>query len=256
LLKWLATRLGLGGKHSVPGKENDDFDWTTYNEHYRGELSSIAETNLQTIANGDYDFRDGRLVKVRDDIKPLHPNWRIVYETILQLDVGSLCEFGCGGGDHLANLKLLRPDLACTGLDLSEEQLDLARKRHPGLDATLLAHDITEPLPAGLPRFDLAYTQAVLMHMNTGNNHRRALASMFGAAERYVVLMENWLRHDFVDDVRKLHADGKIPWDAVHFHYRECEEFRRPHLMVIASEPLSQYPELTDFGILRDAVPR
>jgi SAM-dependent methyltransferase len=256
LLRWLAKLLGLRGKHSLPGKENDDFDWTTYNEHYRGELSSIAETNLQIVAEGDYGFRDGGLVKLRDDVKPLHPNCRLVYETILQLDVASVCEFGCGGCDHLANLKLLKPGLVCSGLDISEEQLSLARKRHPGLDATLLAHDITRPLPAELARADLAFTQAVLMHMQTGGNHRRALANVLRAAERHVVLMENWLRHDFLDDARRLHAAGEFPWDEVHFHYRECTEFRRPHLMIISSEPLPQYPELTDFGILRDAVPR
>lgn len=242
-------------RHAQRGKEYDDFDWSSYNRIYRGELSSIAEVHVEIIGKGDYAFRDGKLLKLRDDIKPLHPNWLLLYETVLQLGVDSFCEFGCGGCDHIANILTLRPDLTAAGLDISEKQLAFARERHPGLGWALFAHDITEPLPAALRRVELSYTQAVLMHLQTGNNHLAALANMFRAAGRHVVLMENWTRHDFLADIRELHAARKIPWDDLHFHYRDSVELKRPHLMVVSTERLPQYPELTDFGILRDAVP-
>ena len=40
------------------------------------------------------------------------------------------------------------------------------------------------------------------MHLHDGNGHRVALTNMFRAARKHVVLMENWRRHPYVDDLR------------------------------------------------------
>ncbi len=42
-------------------------------------------------------------------------------------------------------------------------------------------------------------------------------------ADDYVVLMENYGCHPFVDDIRMLHEGSQIPWEQVHFHVASFE---------------------------------
>lgn len=64
--------------------------------------------------------------------------------------------------------------------------------------------------------------------------------------------MENWTRHPFLDDIRRLEAEGRIPWDAVHVHYRVSPEYDKPHLLVASAEPLPRWPVLESYATLRD----
>jgi hypothetical protein len=260
--RWLARLRSLfgGGK-----KKGDDFDWGVYTHHYREELREIGGEHLLVIKPGDYAYRDGTLEKVNATTPPLHPNHRLVYETVMRLAPASACEFGCGGGDHLANLQFLAPSMKLFGFDISEHQLALTRERHPSLSAELKQRNIAlrdgEPDEGGHPAaalvpVDLSYSQAVLMHIQTGDAHVRALENMFRAAGKHVVLMENWTRHPFVEDIRGLHAAGRIGWPTLHFHYRESPEYGVPHLMIVSRELLADYPVLKDYRALRDNVPK
>lgn len=222
----------------------DDFDWSSYSLHYRGELAGISKEHTLVLREGDYEFRDGSLSQARAGILPLHPNHRLLYETILQLSPKSVFELGCGGGDHLANISLLMPGVALHGIDISPQQLSLLRKRHPGLAASLAAFDAKQPLPKDFPQVDVAYTQAVLMHIQTGDGHRVALENLFRTARKQVVLMENWSRHSFVEDIRRLYATGRIPWPELHLYSRWSPEFKRPHLLVASSTKLHFYEKL------------
>ncbi len=73
---------------------------------------------------------------------------------------------------------------------------------------------------------------------------------MFQRAAKQVVLLENWQAHLFLDDIRQLHEQGRIPWKELHFYFRRAPEWdNRPHLMVISATPLD-YEPLTDYGVL------
>ncbi len=62
--------------------------------------------------------------------------------------------------------------------------------------------------------------------------------------------MENWTQHNFYDDINKLFFLKIIPWSEIFFYYRESEELKKPHLMVVSAVTLKQYPLLTDYKIL------
>jgi hypothetical protein len=233
-------------------KAPDDYDWQFYSDIYREGLDDIARDHTLILREGDYAF-DGERLTLRRDIKPLHPNYHITYETLLQLNPESILEGGCGGGDHLHNLGVLNPRFRLHGVDVSEGQVELLRKRHPDLKAWVEPRDLTaEPGTIGLPPVEAAFTQAVIMHIR--QNHANALANLFGAATQRVVLVENWKRHDFLEDIRSLRREGRIPWKEVHVHYRESTMLGIPLAMVVSAEPLPRYPVLTDYRILRDVI--
>ena len=249
LLYTLTRRI----KSMLGKKIGDDFDWSTYNMHYRGELQATKNTYTQVLSQGDYTLINDRLTKRNDRVPNLHPNMHLLYETILQLRPASVLELGCGGGDHLHNLNILSPNTRLLGLDLSEEQLAFLRERHPALPAECKQCDCTLPFPSDMPGVDIAYTQAVIMHMKTGNNHLVALANLFSAATKQVILMENWSCHDFLADINKLLDLKVLQWKKLYFYYRESEELKKPHLMIVSSVPL-KYPTLSDYRILAASV--
>ena len=108
------------------------------------------------------------------------------------------------------------------------------------------------PYPFSYPIHDIAFTQAVIMHLKVGNSHLIALSNMFRYATKQLLLMENWTAHDFLDDIKFLFSKNMIPWKNIYFYYRVSIEFNKPHLMIISSVPLKKYPVLTDYSILRD----
>jgi SAM-dependent methyltransferase len=235
-------------------RDADDWDWSRYNLHYRGELKAIAKEHTLVIEPKDFAFKDGALTKTNPAALDLHPNHRLLYETLVQLRPSSVLELGCGGGDHLSNIGLLLPGTRLVGRDLSADQLAFLKERHPSLSADVSPFDCTLPFPADGPSVDAAYTQAVLMHIQVGNGHRVALANLFRAATKQVVLMEHWKRHDFMEDIRRLHALRIIPWKNLYFYYRNSPELKKPHLMIVSSEPLKDYPALDDYRLLTDAL--
>lgn len=235
-------------------KQLDDFDWKLYNIHYEGELDSISKNHTIMLKQGDYIFTDQNLIKQNGQILPLHPNHRLMYETILQLRPSSAMEFGCGGGDHLHNLSLLIPGIKLYGLDISENQIKFLKKRHPSLQAAISRFDITLPLPVNTQEVDIAYTQAVIMHIQTGNAHKVALRNLFHAATRQVVLMENWKRHNFMEDINELFNKNIIPWKQIFYYYRDSEELKKPHIMLVSAVPLPQYKILEDYRVLAENV--
>jgi SAM-dependent methyltransferase len=243
--KW----LHLFGQSSAAECAGDDFDWRAYSTHYAEELKEVEKDHTTRLSPQDYRFADGRLTQ-QSSILPLHPNHRLLYETLLQLQPASVLELGCGGGDHLYNLSILAPQIQVAGVDRSIEQLTLLERRSPGLRAVVSQADITCPLPASLSPVDIAYTQAVIMHIQTGEHHLTALANLFEIATKQVVMIENWERHPFLEDIRRLHAQGRIPWKSLHFYFRRAPEFGdKPHLMVISAVPLD-YEPLEDYNAL------
>jgi len=227
----------------------DEFDWGIYPDIYKKELSDIAKIRTQILNPNDYIFTNSEL-KINNDILPLHPNHRLLYEAILQLSPSSVVELGCGGGDHLRNINTLSPGIQLFGRELSNEQIKLLKNRHPDLNAEISQLDITLPHPFNSPKIDIAFTQAVIMHIHTGKSHLAALSNLFRYATKQVILMENWTRHNFMKDVEFLFSKHMLPWEKIYFYFRESRELKRPHLMIVSSEPLIDYDELRDYSVL------
>lgn len=239
LLKSLTTKTA----------QRDDFNWNAYSEHYKGELASAKNHSL-ILKDKDYTFTGHSLLQ-STNIPPLHPNHRLIYETILQLDPSSVIEIGCGAGDHLHNLKILGKGIKkIAGIDISAEQLSFLRQRHPSLASSIEQIDITLPLPINHFVYDIAFTHAVIMHMKTGNSRFVALANIFYLARKQVVLMENWTRHKFMEDISFLFKKRMLSWKQIYYYYRESKELGKPHLMIISAVPLKRYPKLSDYSIL------
>ena len=233
-------------------KAADDYDWQFYTGIYRDGLKDVAKDHSLVLGHGDYEFREGTLVQKNPGL-PLHPNYRIIYETLLQLKPGSAMEIGCGCGDHLHNIQTLSPAIKLHGIDISPGQLDFMKQRHPDLNASAEQYNITVPLSKNvLPEVDVAFTQAVIMHIR--KNHLNALTNLFRIAHRQVVLMENWKRHEFMPDIQRLFDEKKLPWESVYFYYRNSDASGKPHLMIVSSRPLPQYERLTDYSVLRNTV--
>lgn len=237
------AHLYTAGDHST---RSDDFDWTTYNESYAKQLAKMERDHTLKLAPGDAILAHNALV-LRAGLKPLHENHAALYTAIATLAPKTAIEIGCGGGDHLHNLGLLTPAIDIRGFDRSDGQLSYLRQRSPHLADKVGVLDITMPPSRNLPTADLVYTQAVLMHIQAGNGHLVALANMTRIARDTMVLMENWRRHPFQDDIRRLHELGCLAWDEVHFHVWRLAG--RPKAMVVSRtalplEPLGAYADL------------
>jgi ubiquinone/menaquinone biosynthesis C-methylase UbiE len=233
-------------------KSHDDFDWDLYTQHYKGELKHVEENATAILQPGDYVFEKSELKKL-SQTKPLHLNHHLLYETILQLNPKSVLEIGCGGGDHLKNLHILQPSLTIYGEDLSAKQLTLLHKRHPDLTAKVQQHDITSAQLADWPPVDVVFSQAVIMHIKTGTNHRTAMKNMFRMSQKYVLFMENWRDHNFVQDLLDMKAKGELPWPTLYLSSRPYVGTNLPYIIIASREPLPQYQSLTSDEELRKA---
>lgn len=229
-------------------KNQDDYDWKYYDYFYEKQLKAVEKIYTQRLKKGDYVFSDNRLLKNKK-IKDLHPNYRILYETVLQLNPRSVMEIGCGAGDHLYNLNMLNPKLKLNGLDVSNRQIAFLRMRSPNLKANIYLFDITLPVSSAIPKVELCYTQAVIMHIKTGKGHLVALSNAFNIAAKHVILMENWKSHNFMKDIEYLFEQKIIRWDNLYFYYKISPELKKPHLMIVSKEKLP-YNSLTDYKIL------
>jgi hypothetical protein len=227
----------------------DDYDWERYPHEYAAELKQIEKEFTRLLKEDQYAF-DGVHLRSQAPGKPLHPNHRLLYETILQLGPDSVLEGGCGGGDHLVNLSMLLPRAEVFGLDRSAGQLALLRNSAPRLLGRTRVFDMTMPFSDHLPQVELTFTQAVLMHIHTGNGHLVALSNLFRMSSRYLILMENWTRHAFLEDICRLHDEGMTGWSHLHCYFRRSPEFgNKPHLLIASAVPLDLEP-LSDYSVM------
>lgn len=227
-----ARRLLAGSPDEYDG---DDFDWSRYHLEYSQQLQEIESVNTLRLESDQWTMRDGGLDLVRG--LPLHANHKALYETIMALGPSSVLEAGCGGGDHLHNLSLLMPGAHIRGIDRSDGQLGVLRKRNPEFYYHVRVVDLTLPHPTNVPQADVVFAQAVLMHIQTGNGHRVALWSMFNLAAKQVVLMENLQRHDLIKDIQHLNRARIIPWEGINLY--RSRHTTGPQIIVASREPVS-----------------
>ncbi|MDP8234403.1 MAG: hypothetical protein P9M06_06355, partial [Candidatus Saelkia tenebricola] len=88
---------------------------------------------------------------------------------------------------------------------------------------------------------DLVYTHAVIMYIQRNKRHLSALRNMFHASKKYIVLMENWSRHNFYEDVMKISKEPDFPWKSIYLYVNDGGN---QILMVISNIVLEGYKEL------------
>jgi hypothetical protein len=228
----------------------DTFNWSLYNIHYRGEVKKTSASWAITLNRDDYGFENGRLFRKDGSIKPLNEQWRLLYETILQLAPASIMEIGCGNGAHLYNMNILNPNIGLIGLDLSDKQIEYLHETYPGLGADIRQADATLPFEEGkLPTADATFTMAVIMHIHENNSHEQALCNLFNSSNKYVLLVERWRNHNIMADVKKLCENKLINWNDIYFYFRTSEEDKNANVMICSKRPLD-YPVLETYDML------
>jgi hypothetical protein len=226
----------------------DDFDWSKYHSYYQEELKSISKVHTLVLDAESWTFIDGVLSSSEANALPLHPNHKLLYETILELNPSSALEAGCGGGDHLHNLKTLRRDLVLHGVDRSDMQLRTLFARHPNLDASTKVSDLTVS-DLMLPKVDLVYSQAVLMHISeVQDRFQIALRNLLNAAQESLVLMENWSQHDFKHHLETIMEDTP-GWKNAKLYFRKSSQDESIRIMIVSKKNLP-YDVVSDYELL------
>ena len=64
---------------------------------------------------------------------------------------------------------------------------------------------------------DAAFTQAVIMHIHTGESHLVAMENLFKMAKKYVILYESMKNHHFLNDIKNSIQKKRISWDNIFF---------------------------------------
>ena len=239
----------------------DDFSWRKYHMAYKRQQMDIATEFTLVLSKDEYQIIEGKIL-LNPTLLPLNPNSRLLYETIYRLNPESVLEVGVGGGDHVHNLHLLLPKAGFYGVDISQNQIDFLLHRHPDLKdiCKLAVADVTRKDALNtFGEVDLVYTQAVLMHIRRGNRYIRALKNMFNISN-YIVLMENWTTHNFLDDITKISHERDFPWPELSIYKNDSGE---QILMILSKKKLEGFSPLKNnqdllkyFQKKEDAVPR
>jgi SAM-dependent methyltransferase len=100
----------------------------------------------------------------RDEI-PYRAQGMTALAEFLPAEVGRVLDLGTGDGVTLALVRELRPAAVGVAADFSVEMLALARERFAGTGVEVVAHDLTEPLPAAWGDFDLVISSFAIHHV-------------------------------------------------------------------------------------------
>ncbi len=209
----------------------DDFTWKRYHKNYHDQIKRMEEDHTLKLSN-DFKITNEKLELFCNP--KLDKNHEILYKVIYDLNPSTIFEVGCGNGDHMYNLLKIMPGVEIKGCDLLQKQLDFLNERNPELEDKATAHDITKwPVPLF---YDLLYTQAVIMHIQKGDNHLEALRNLFCSSTEYIVLMENWERHNFYEDLKNISMEPNFPWKNLHIY--KVDDGKQI-IMVLSEEPIT-----------------
>src|SRR3989344_700334 len=197
----------------------DDFEWSNYYEdEYSKQIFDLEKQHSLVLPDGKYNIIDGSII-LDNGVLPLHENHKDLYELFLNLQPNSILEVGCGGGDHLTNIRKLMPTVKLKGFDLSQKQLSFLFNRHPQLKEVVdvFVQDLTSFNYKNV-KADLVFTQAVLMHIERRKFYIQALKNILSSTNKIVVLVENWDRRDYIKDIKELFNSQNLPWKNLYFY--------------------------------------
>jgi 2-polyprenyl-3-methyl-5-hydroxy-6-metoxy-1,4-benzoquinol methylase len=236
----ISSQITFVGKRYIDG-----VNWKKYNKHYSEELKIIEKVNTLLITAQDFEVVNSKVILKSLDKLPLHPNAQLLYETILKLHPNSILEVGCGGGDHLANLKTLIPELEVYGVDLLDKQIEFCNKRHLQNDFKLSVVDISKK-GVIFPNVDVIYTQAVLMHITEKDlRFYNSMENLLNSSAKHLIFVENWSQHNFFETVKQITPVNK--WK-MYFNFLEGNEKTR--LMIISKDEQLSFQPLLDYNQL------
>lgn len=127
-------------------------------ENIKKWLQSIEEEPLEEMA-GFFSARIG-------DYEEHMSHWKALYEWMGKLvpsQAETLLDLGCGTGLELDQIFRYHPDIQVVGIDLSEEMIDVLRKKHPDKNMKLMIGDYFKE-PFGTACFDVAVSFETLHH--------------------------------------------------------------------------------------------
>lgn len=127
-------------------------------ENIKKWLQSIEEEPLEEMA-GFFSARIG-------DYEEHMSHWKALYEWMGKLvpsQAETLLDLGCGTGLELDQIFRYHPDIQVVGIDLSEEMIDVLRKKHPDKNMKLMIGDYFKE-PLGTACFDVAVSFETLHH--------------------------------------------------------------------------------------------
>ena len=109
----------------------------------------------------------------RADVAHRDEGEAVLYE-LLPDAVGRILDLGTGDGRLLARVRAQRPGASAVAVDFSPTMLEAARARFTG-DASVdvIEHDLDEPLPRSLGRFDVVVSGFAIHHCS--DERKRAL---------------------------------------------------------------------------------
>lgn len=100
----------------------------------------------------------------------------------VQVDIKTVLDIGCFGGDWLAFLRRHKRLEQCLGIDVSAERIMAAQKKHPDID---FQQKKAEDLISESERFDLVTCLEVLEHIPDWQN---VFESLFSLARKQVLI--------------------------------------------------------------------
>jgi trans-aconitate methyltransferase len=237
----ISSQMTFVGKRYIDG-----VNWKKYNKHYSEELKIIERVHTTVLEESNILLDQGKINFIDQSRLPLHPNAQLLYETIIQLNPGSILEVGCGGGDHLANLNILNPKFNLHGADLSGAQLEFVKKRHPNKDFSLSVVDVSKK-GITLPKVDLIFTQAVLMHITEKNSRfNNAIENLLNSTATNLIVMENWTQHNFFESVVNITQNNKS-WS---MYYNCLDKDPQTRILIISREAQPKFKPLIDYSQL------
>lgn len=212
-LSWIARKL----------QYIDDFDWNTYAHSTgyhaeKGNFGADFSTTFSTkLENTDYQL-DRISGEISFSAKPvLYPTHELVITTAVKLNPASIFEFGYGSGPHLINLRTALPLVRLGGADISEQMRDQAIASHRKHERSteqiaFLVRDLTNPASCEDLRhnYELVYCHQVLLHIHRKGAAETFLRNMFAISTRYILLVENFNRHNLCRMINKLFPQNKV----------------------------------------------
>ncbi len=224
-------------------------DWEAMSPKLWQDYQDSDKDNVHKLSAVPWEFKD-RVLSIQDvaGLNPLHPNTRLLLETVKQLEPASVADFGYGFGDILYNVGLLLPDAELYGYDIAAHKMECVQERSPSLADRAVLKQCDIALPGKFATVELTYTSVVIMHI-LGERRLTALRNVFETATEHVILMENWRTHNFMEDIRRLHNDFALfMWLELYFYYRYSPEFARPHLMIVSKNSNLPYERIYDYN--------
>ena len=220
-------------------KAKDDYDdWEVMYSHYKQHMDSLQSQNTIFLKEGRGWVDKDRNIKIDPGLRPLHINWRSVYEVILRLGAQSVFEIGYGFGHNLNNLQVLSPGMKVCGIEVSERMHAHAIGMLPHLkDNLLVGHSADYLNPRYNNSADIAFSRGVIMFLT---RHMEIIHNMFLVAKEQVVMLEGWTSHEYYKDIQAYAQSDKFPWPELHMYCYDAEIIGKdkPRVMICSRTPI------------------